>query len=134
MIGRAAFLAAVLVATPAQACVWQAACDVLWPRAPLPPVTSTGQFQPPLPVPAAEPEKPVPTLRPAQPAPRIKTKPAIAKQHKQAKVSARKIAEWCARVPSFATLDMIKAAAKQRGVTMTPAQIEQAKACLASKR
>lgn len=139
MIRAGLLLALTLAPTVAQAGFFDTAYCRLWPRAavcrievPLPPARPA----PPRPVAQDSPKAVPPAAAPSKPAKRIpesRTRKAVPKP-KPAAPTRQAAAAWCAQVPAWATLDHIKLAAAQRGHTMTATQIEQAEACLASKR
>lgn len=121
-IAATVLLASPAVAKPLYCVLWprEAACLPIPPPAPPPAARPVTQDLPKAVAPAAAPPKPakrIPESRKAKAVPPVK-----------------RVAEWCAQVPAWATLDQIKFAAAARGHTMTAAQIAQAQACLASKR
>lgn len=141
-----------LAASPVEARPWQC---VLWPNTcqmDQPPSESV-----PLPVPVPVERPPIvpptePTVAPAPAraplvvhrAPKAAAKPVPAKKATPPKrikskfaKSKRRVAtdpSWCSRVPSWASLEMIEAAATARGIAMTERQRQQARDCLATKK
>lgn len=137
-----ALIILVLAASPVEAKPWQC---VLWPKtcqmdeaipAPPEPVQTAPVPPPPIPPPppaVAPPPAPAPRVMP--PAPKIAAPKRIKSNFAKPKRKTVTVqASWCAKVPSWATLSMIEAAASTRGVTMTEGQRQQALKCLESKR
>jgi outer membrane biosynthesis protein TonB len=145
---RALALALVLLATPAQAntllgfrdwahCRLYPSHDRCRPAAPPEPVQAPPVTPPPAPVyipppPVATPQPP-PVMVKAKPKPRVKPKPKYKAAPIRKRLTAGKVAAWCAQVPKGTSMGQIEFFAALRGVKLTPANRQQAQACLNSK-
>jgi outer membrane biosynthesis protein TonB len=146
---RVLALALVLLATPAQANAllgfrdW-AHCR-LYPShercrpAALPEPVQAPPAAPP-PAPAAIPPPPVATPqavpvppKPVKAKPLAKPKPKYKAAPIRKRLTAGKVAAWCAQVPKGTSMGQIEFFAALRGVKLTPANRQQAQACLNSK-